>query len=92
MESNDKTMKTSIHVPDPDDDIRYHYAVCPQCGKAWQMIDFRCARHALTCAVDQIDYSVLSTSPTHTEATRQDWLTPVDEYESIQDTLHGRTL
>ena len=40
-------------------DPRYDFVTCPHCGQMHQVIDFRCAWHALKCPVDAIDYGQL---------------------------------
>jgi hypothetical protein len=31
------------------EDRRYQFVTCPACRHPWQLIDYRCALHLLTC-------------------------------------------
>jgi len=35
-----------------DDKSRYDYVTCPCCGRAYQLLDFKCSAHRIFCDVD----------------------------------------
>jgi hypothetical protein len=42
----------------PDYSVNYNeFPVCEQCGQKWQLLDFGCALHRLTCPTARISRS-----------------------------------